>query len=331
MKRRLGSTLCRLALAAAITGACGALPARAEVWRGTVGAQSSDLAKQALAFLPNEFWIHVGDSIQWNFNATEIHTITFLHTGQPRPPFAVGCPGTTGSGSQFTGANCVNSGTQSGGASYSVTFPSTGNFKLVCLVHSRMTGTIHVLPVTDVLPHDQDYYDQQADRLQRNVLSSAAQISGEGSSSGAGEDGQGRVTAGGAINVGNAGGQQTATVFRFFGETAIVHVGDTVEWTNPGPPVAHTITFGTEPANVIPPSPGLTTDADGALHAVIGSVGANVHSGLLFSPNQEAVGVAQTPPDTVRFRVTFTAPGTFNYICALHDFLGMTGRIIVMP
>jgi len=33
--------------------------------------------------------------------------------------------------------------------------------------------------------------------------------------------------------------------------------------------------------------------------------------------------------DFTRFRVTFTAPGTFNYICALHDDLGMKGTVIV--
>jgi len=27
--------------------------------------------------------------------------------------------------------------------------------------------------------------------------------------------------------------------------------------------------------------------------------------------------------------VTFTSPGTFNYICAIHDELGMKGTVIV--
>jgi plastocyanin len=329
MKRTLRSKLGRLGLAAGIAVACGAIPARAEVWRGTVGAQSGDLGNQALAFLPNEFWIHVADSIQWNFNAAELHTVTFLHPAQPRPAFPVGCPGVTASGGPFTGANCVNSGTQTAGVAYTVTFPSAGNFKLVCLVHSRMTGTVHVLPVTEMLPHDQAFYDRQADRQRSNVLSTASQIGGEGNS-GEGDQGRGKVTAGGAINLGTGGGQQTATVFRFFGGTTVVHVGDTVEWTNPGPPIPHTVTFGTDPANPAPPSLGVTVDSDGARHAMITAAGPNVNSGFLLSPNQETIGVAQTPPDTVRFRVTFTAPGTFNYFCALHDDLGMKGQVIVV-
>ena len=32
-----------------------------ETWHATVGAQSNDKGHQALAFLPNEIWIHAGD------------------------------------------------------------------------------------------------------------------------------------------------------------------------------------------------------------------------------------------------------------------------------
>ena len=32
-------------------------------WTAVVGAQSPDQARQALAFLPNEMWIHAGDNI----------------------------------------------------------------------------------------------------------------------------------------------------------------------------------------------------------------------------------------------------------------------------
>lgn len=46
-------------------------------WQATVGAQSKDLAHQVLTFLPNEMWIHVGDSITWKFDTDEIHTSAF--------------------------------------------------------------------------------------------------------------------------------------------------------------------------------------------------------------------------------------------------------------
>jgi plastocyanin len=43
------------------------LAASAENWQMQVGAQTGDKAHQALAFLPNEIWIHPGESITWTF------------------------------------------------------------------------------------------------------------------------------------------------------------------------------------------------------------------------------------------------------------------------
>jgi plastocyanin len=84
-------------------------PAFGAQWHATVGAQSQDKARQALAFLPNEIWIHAGDSIAWTFKADDIHTVTFLTDGQVRPPFPVGCPGFSASGATFDGSTCVTS------------------------------------------------------------------------------------------------------------------------------------------------------------------------------------------------------------------------------
>ena len=111
-------------------------------WRATVGAQSNDMGRQALAFLPNEIWIHAGDSITWTFPTGELHTVSFLKSGQTRLPFQVGCPpgpppGITPDGSPVDGSACVNSGTLVSGQTFTVTFPAAGNFKLVCLVHAK--------------------------------------------------------------------------------------------------------------------------------------------------------------------------------------------------
>jgi len=60
-----------------------------ENWHAKVGAQTPDMGRQALAFVPNEIWIHAHDSITWTFNSDEIHTISFLVVGQIFPPFPV--------------------------------------------------------------------------------------------------------------------------------------------------------------------------------------------------------------------------------------------------
>ena len=55
-------------------------------WQVSVGAESPNRGSQALAFLPNELWVHTGDSIRWTFSTHERHTLTFLKPGQTRPP-----------------------------------------------------------------------------------------------------------------------------------------------------------------------------------------------------------------------------------------------------
>jgi plastocyanin len=337
---------------AALLASLATTPASAAEWKAWVGAQNGDQSSQVLAFLPNEFWIQAGDGIQFTFLANETHTVSFLETGQTRPAafssvgingkVFVGCPGATPDGSSFNNTACVSSAPSTIGQTYSVTFPTAGNFKLVCLVHSRMTGAIHVLPLSQPLPHDQAYYNRQAYLEGSKLLSDARSLQGRGNDEGErtfrpgdgaphleGQNSALSVTAGISEILANGGGSQTNAVMRFLGAMTVVHVGDTVEWTNLSTPVFHTITFGTEPANDMPASTGVTLDSDGVRHAAISSPNQSVNSGYIGAPNQETVGQPQAALDSTRFRVTFTAPGTFNYFCALHDEIGMIGTVIV--
>lgn len=333
MNKKISRRVSSFAVATLLAGVATSMASAAQ-WEAHVGAQSADLGNQALALLPNEFWIHAGDSIRFTFSTSEIHTATFLKLGQIRPPLNspagtfVGCPGITPDGSSFDNSTCVTSGPSTTGQTYTVNFPSAHNFKLVCLVHTRMTGAIHVLPLSETLPYDQTFYDRQADKERAELLSDAAGLEGRGNADARQTSAQG-VTAGVSAILATGGGSQTTSVMRFLGATTVVHVGDTVEWTNLATPPFHTITFGTEPANLMPPSPGVTTDSDGVRHAVISSPNDSVNSGFIGAPNQETVGQPQAQLDFTRFRVTFTAPGTFNYICGLHDVLGMIGTVIV--
>src|ERR1700739_2541016 len=159
-------------------------------WQSIVGAETPNRGSQALAFLPNELWVHTGDSIRWTFPTHERHTLTFLKPGQTRPPgfgpifgVPVGCPGVTADGSSFDGSACVTSGVfmlgedsgpPASALTYSVTFPTAGNFKFVCLIHADMTGLVHVVNLAQTLPHDQDFYDQQAKSEQSLLLADAS-------------------------------------------------------------------------------------------------------------------------------------------------------------
>src|SRR2546426_562896 len=154
---------CIVALAVSITPQAAAVAAAQA--QAVAGAQNADMGKQALAFLPNELWVHTGDSVTWTFATNEIHTVTFLKQ-QLRPPrpgvLGGGCPGTTPDGSSFDGSTCVTSSELVSGQTYTVNFPTAGNFKLVCLVRPSMTGAVHVLGLSETLPHDQAFYDHEA-------------------------------------------------------------------------------------------------------------------------------------------------------------------------
>ena len=314
----------------------------AQSWQATAGAQSPDKGRQALAFLPNEIWIHAGDSITWTVPTEEPHSVTFLKPAQVRPTFQAGCPGTTPDGSAFDGSACVNSGRiVTAGTTYTVAFPSPGNYRLVCLVHANMTGLVHVLNPLEPLPHDQGFYNRQAAVEERDLLfdrdGGLGRKFGEDADDHSGEANphahNHNVIVGTGELVSTPGGVQSASLMRFMQPSTTIHAGQTVEWAS-SDVSGHTITFGQEPPDVspsTPPSANVFVDEDGARHAIIGSTADNVHSGFIAQAPGERTGVAQAPPGATRFRVTFTRPGTYPYICAFHDQLGMTGEVIVVP
>jgi plastocyanin len=312
--------------------------AQAASWNGTAGAQSGDRGRQAWAFLPNELWIHAGDSIFWAVANDDTHTVSFLTASQLRPTMGQDSDVITPDGSSFDGSSYVNSGELTFGQTYTVKFPTAGNFKLSCLDHLYMNGTIHVLKPSDALPYDQAFYDRQATDERNHLLSEADHR--------ADNEQHDRVIAGTGEIVATGGGFQTGAVVRFFPETITVHVGETVEWTNIDPMTGHTVTLGIEPPAPAPVP--IAMDSDGARHAIVSSPTDNVHSGGLGAlPADRAVGgnpglpltfkdLMQWPlPVAVtdlnqRFRVTFTHPGIYNYRCIFHDNLGMLGRVIVL-
>ena len=232
-------------------------PTPGQKWYATVGAQSNDKGRQALAFLPNEIWIHAGDSITWTFDVDEIHTVTFIPDEGPRPFFQT----ITGSATAtFDGSTTVSSpgqlldipGTTSpafvkGDAkTFTVNFPTAGNFKQVCLFHQNMTGVVHVLPADAPLPHNQDFYDRQAADQRRDLLSDRDGRSVAACGQCAAQDSlKARVVTAGTGEISaTAGGTQTLAVMRFLADQIIIRRGDTVEWTNQNPVEPHTVTFG---------------------------------------------------------------------------------------
>ena len=294
-----------------------------------------------MAFMPNELWVHEGDSVSWISHADEIHTVTFLKliappsAATPRPSNAVGCGAPTPitpSGSNYDGTACVNSGEVVKGGTYSVTFPTAGNFKLVCLAHRDMTGVVHVLGLEQILPHEQGFYDAQAADQARDLVSDDDGRRGEEERAEHSRhfSGNAVITTGELVATG--GGKQYLAIMRFLPETIRVHVGDTVEWTNIDPTLQHTVTFGTEPpTNATLLGLNAAPDPDGARHGTLPNATPDhltLNTGLIVAALQDQAN--QTALGVTRARVTFLEPGTYNYICALHDELGMRGKVVVL-
>ena len=301
----------------------------AETWVADVGAETSDQAIQANAFFPKDISIHVGDSITWNSKAGEIHTVTF---GYGPPP-----PGLTGfeivatpfGGDTFDGTGWHNSGILVNEKpapagefnSYPLRFTHTGIFTFVCLVHEDMQGTLHVLDAGAALPLTQSAYTQQNIPQANQLLAQGRQVGAAGLAA-AHSSRTPTVTAGDGQLLPTA--SASLAVLRFLPDTLTIHAGESVTWDNRDPETPHTVTFGPEPSGG-PFATLLPIGTDGPQHATIsGPVTSTVNSGFLAAPGQFGMNGTQ-------FTVTFTAPGTYAYICALHDDLGMIGTIKVLP
>ena len=139
------------------------------------------------------------------------------------------------------------------------------------------------------------------------------------------------MTVGAGEVVATGGGTHTLSVMRFMQDKVTIHKGDTVQWTSGDVITPHTITFGEEPLDVFDPSANVTVDSDGARHGVLNSTSDSIHSGFIQAAPQDRIGLPQAPLGVTRFRVTFSKPGVYPFICALHDGLGMKGTVIVLP
>ena len=296
-----------LVLPVAVSGAATADSGKSpRTWTVQVGSESSDRAIQGMAFLPENIYVNAGDKVTWRANSAEIHTVTFLAEGQSlesTQPFDPGRPEdiTQIGGKDYDGHSYYNSGimtnvTNSGFQQvrkYTLGFPDVGDFTYYCLVHGMaMKGTVHVRAAGTEYPYRQSQYDHMAEKQERTILRDGHRQWD------AARDQADRHT----VIAGTDNG--TSMVMRFVHQKIEIRVGESVTFINNGMGAPHTVTFGKEPANFAAP---LGNPADFS--------GGDLNSGIM-------------PPHT-QFTVTFTKAGEYDYICALHDFMGMVGTVEV--
>lgn len=296
-----------LLLPVAVSGAATADAGKsARTWTVQVGSESSDQAIQGMAYLPENIYVNAGDKVIWTANSAEIHTVTFLAEGQSlesTQPFDPSRPEniTQTGGKDYDGHSYYNSGIMTNVSDsgfkqvrkYTLGFTNEGDFTYYCLVHGMaMKGTVHVRAAGTDYPYSQSQYDRQAKKQERAILRDGHQQWD------AARDQADQHT----VIAGTDNG--TSMVMRFVHQKIEVRVGETVTFVNNGMGAPHTVTFGTEPANIFTPA---VNPADYS--------GGDLNSGIL-------------PPHS-SFTVTFSKAGEFDYICALHDYMGMTGTVEV--
>jgi plastocyanin len=330
--RRVGRRLVARALVAIAAAALGAVtlaPAAGAAgapvsWGATVGISTSNQAVQGNAFLPRDLTVDVGDSITWTVASGEFHTVSFL-SGGPQPPLVVFGPNgpdinpvvaAPAGGPTYDGTGYHNSGLMQLGQQYTQAFTTAGTYHFLCLVHAGMNGVVHVQDAGAAYPKTQAQYDTEA-LVGGNHLLAAGRTLEARTLAGARSSGAGQAALGTGAAVGDTG---SVAVMRFLPGRMVIHVGDTVQWTNHDPETPHTITFGAEP-------PG------GPLGAFLPSGAAVPGHATLTSPDEAANSgfVGAGLPFGTTFTATFAGAGTYHFICALHDDLGMKGTIVVLP
>lgn len=287
---------------------------------------------EVLAFAPQSLQVHRGDTVTWAINS--FHNIRFADgptdfvivaevDGQPMPQVnpAVAFP-TIASGAAYTGGE-ANSGLPTDPAApktFSLVMDvEPGTYSYVCDVHPGMVGLITVVADDQAVPASTEVAVQGATEL-RGALDAglAALFQLEAAPAAPAADG---VT---AIQAGNGGTGRT-TVNLFFPFSTTIKAGESVIWTIPADSVEpHTVSWpavrgqdvapimveGAPPILALGPSiapmteSGTTVGADGSF------------SSGLFTPGQS-------------FTLTFSEPGTYNYVCNIHP--GMSGTIVVEP
>jgi plastocyanin len=327
--------------------------AEATTWTVLTGAQAEVQqteagpagAWQLLRFYPDNITINVGDTIVWKLNSAEPHTVTFAAPGEQPPsltvpeggdsqrilmnPLAVLPQGTD----VYTGTVLTGSGQLGGGpgfpTEYRLTFTQAGTYDYNCIFHSTMTGNVVVQDAGSAYPKTQAQIDADAQaqiaadtQAAMQAEAQAQQVTNQPGSNGT------------TVYAANLGwGNGTLAYMRFSPQDLTIHVGDTVEWTAKDVEMPHTVTFTsgdavpefilTEPQQSGPPklviNPQVAAPAGGDTYSGTGYF----NSGLIW-------GTKVPIPGPRTYSLVFDTPGTYDYVCVIHDEIGMVGTITVL-
>lgn len=305
------------------------------------------------AFFPESIRVRVGDTVTWKINSDEPHTATFL-SGEPAPQDPIPIPD-RGPGEMmlnpliafpsrapdapvesYSGTGYLNSGMLSVGKvvppleEFSVTFEAPGVYQYNCLLHPAMVGEVVVEAANTADLASQDEIDAQVQPEIEALIAEADMIRAGATNSEMirSEPGPNDSTFW-HIPAGVTGSDPRLEIYDFFPKNATIQAGDTVIWTST---FFHHVAF--HPGEPVPefvlPEP---QDAGPPILVVNPKVLAPIKPSGEFDGtayfSSGLIGAGPVPGGTT-FAMTFTEPGTYNYVCAVHRPLGMEGTITVV-
>ena len=334
-RAQFASVVAAAMLAVAASGPAGGAAA-ATTYTIFAGAAGADQAAQIYDFIPKPVTVSVGDTVTWHVGSGEFHTVTFLGD-QPNPGFvSVGPQGPqitplaafpTG-GTSVPSAGPVSSGLLNEGQDFSLTFTQPGTYDYVCLVHPHMAGQIVVVPTGQPVPTRAEVAAEVAPHVDNDLATAALPLALGAATEQAVDTGTGETAAG--VTAGT--GDTRVALDRFLPGNVTVHAGELVTWTNADPDTPHTVTFtaGQPAPDVIMPEPQPNGPPALLLNpAVLAPAGGTDFDGSTYTNS----GFIGGPPyaQTATYSLRFTKPGTYQYVCLLHDDLGMKGTVTVLP
>ncbi|HET7048769.1 MAG TPA: hypothetical protein VFI54_10925 [Solirubrobacteraceae bacterium] len=347
---------CRLAavgLSCAVI-ASGALPAPAGarthlVWAGGTSSWQKSLRAHLRAeandFFPHQVAIHPGDTVEWKGMWIGFHSIDVPQKGGTDLPFilptnttAAGLTDFAGNPFWFNGqpnlafnptlfaASGANTYDGSAGADsglpvgrpapFKLTFTKPGTYVYYCDLHYGMRGIVVVAPKSTKIPTQAQEQEQIAAQQSRDSKIAKALA---------------RTRFNGGVSVGISG-KYSVEVLAMFPRTLHVRPGATVTFATPTTTgEIHTATFGPSDylkplaTSITNPTPTATVVYPSSQRGPIEVPGTH---GNGFA-NSGALDRGDDAPFSGQAKFTFTAPGTYSYVCLLHPY--MRGTIVVSP
>jgi plastocyanin len=297
----------------------------------SAGAETAGGFVQLNAFAPHTVTIAAGDSLTWRVDSEEFHTVSFL-AGTSPPPFVIAEPEGVylnpaatmpSGGATYDGRSLVGSGLLTLGQTYTLSFPQPGTYEYVCLVHPEMKASVVVKPAGEAT-------DTQATVDARRAAEVNAALATHGIGLLMNSSGEVPVE-GASAGIAAGTGDAAVMVARFLPDRVTVKAGDAVSWIWKDPGTPHTVTFldGAPAPDLIVPRPQPGGPPLLELNPVVlhpsgdptGYAGGQLSSGFV-DPSEMPPG---SPAPT--FTVRFDQPGTYQYVCLLHE--NMAGTIVV--